>query len=57
MLGGVLGKAQAEIILDGTAAESYRLPEGMGLAYAADEFTLGLYFDANDVLHTVEIKQ
>ena len=53
----VLGKAQAEIILDGTAAESYRLPEGMGLAYAAGEFTLWLYFDENDVLHTIEIRQ
>jgi len=53
----VLGKPSIEVTIDSTASESYRLMEGSGCAYAAGENTLWLYYDVNEVLHTVEIRR
>jgi len=51
----VLGQPQGSVTLDAAAAESYRAAEGIMDIYAAGEYTLKMYYDANGVLFASEI--
>ena len=50
-----LGAPLGSVLLDASAAESYRVTEGWFDSYAAGEYMLKLYYDLSDTLAAVEI--